>query len=75
MFFLYRGSGIGPFGEHLLQQKMCGWFFRKRFNELFLQVDIPLLVVGTKMDAAKEKRGLPTHQKRFTAGGENFVQV
>jgi len=28
------------------------------------EVDIPLLVVGTKMDAAREKRGLPTHQKR-----------
>jgi len=28
------------------------------------EVDIPLLVIGTKTDAAKEKRGLPTHQRR-----------
>ena len=40
------------------------------------QVSIPLLVMGTKMDSAQEKRGLPTHQKRQRTSLQNqkFVE-
>ncbi|XP_023328945.1 rab-like protein 3 [Eurytemora carolleeae] len=38
------------------------------------EVAIPLLVMGTKMDSAQEKRGLPTHQKRSDIAEEFGVE-
>jgi len=54
-------SGTGKFGTRSNDQ---AWEDLDISGSDIGQVDIPMLVVGTKMDAAKEKRSLPTHQKR-----------
>lgn len=54
-------AGTGKFGTRTTDQ---AWEDPDISGRDIGQVDIPMLVVGTKMDAAKEKRGLPTHQKR-----------
>jgi len=56
-------SGTGKFGTRT-QEQSSAWEDPDISGRDIGQVDIPLLVVGTKMDAAKEKRGLPIHQKR-----------
>jgi len=65
-------SGTGKFGTR--SEATGAWEDGNISGSDIGQVDIPLLVIGTKMDAAKEKRGLPTHQKRSDIAEEFGVE-